>query len=250
MNKGKIYVVGIGPGNMQDISRRAYNVLKNVDVIAGYTTYINLVKDEFSEKEFYASGMKREIERCQEVLEVAKSGKNIALISSGDSGIYGMAGIMLEVAMADDSKIEVEVVPGITSTIAGAALVGAPLMHDQAIISLSDLLTDWEVIKKRVECASQGDFVISLYNPKSRTRVDQIAEARDIMLKYKKPSTPVALLRHIGREEENYTLTTLEEFLSHEIDMFTIVTIGNSNTYIQNGKMITPRGYEDKYGKR
>ena len=149
MSNGKIYVVGIGPGNMEDISIRAYNILKNVNVIAGYTTYVDLVRDEFSDKEFLVSGMKREIERCKEVLEVAKAGKNIALISSGDAGIYGMAGIMLEVAMG--SGIEVEVVPGITSTIAGAALVGAPLMHDQAIISLSDLLTDWEVIKKRID---------------------------------------------------------------------------------------------------
>lgn len=245
MNKGKIFVVGIGPGNMRDISRRAYDVLKNIDVIAGYTTYVNLVKYEFADKEFYVSGMKREVERCQEVLEVAKSGKTVALISSGDSGIYGMAGIMLEVAMG--TGIEVEVVPGITSTIAGAALVGAPLMHDQVIISLSDLLTDWEVIKRRIDCASKGDFIISLYNPKSKTRVDQIVEAREIMLKYKSPSTPVALLRHIGREEENYTLTTLNDFLNYDIDMFTIVIIGNFNTYVKNGKMITPRGYQEKY---
>jgi len=226
MNNGKIYAVGIGPGNMEDISIRAYNILKNVDVIAGYTTYVDLVKDEFPDKEFLVSGMKREIERCKEVLEIAKTGKNMALISSGDAGIYGMAGIMLEVAIA--------------------ALVGAPLMHDQAIISLSDLLTDWEVIKKRVECASQGDFVISLYNPKSKGRVKQIVEAREIMLKYKLPTTPVALLRHVGRKEENYTLTTLEDFLNYEIDMFTIVLVGNSNTYIKDGKMITPRGYEKK----
>lgn len=247
MNKGKIYVVGIGPGNMEDISVRAYKVLKNVDVIAGYVTYVNLVKDEFKEKEFYSSGMKREVERCEEVLELAKAGKNVALISSGDSGIYGMAGIMLEVVHENGNDIEVEIVPGITSSIAGAALVGAPLMHDQAIISLSDLLTDWEVIKKRLEAASQGDFVISLYNPKSRTRVNQINEAREIMLKYKKPSTPVALLRHIGREEENYDLTTLDDFVNYDIDMFTIVIIGNSNTYVKNGRMITPRGYQDKY---
>ncbi len=240
--KGKIYVVGIGPGNMEDISVRAYKVLKNVDAIAGYTTYVDLVKDEFANKEFYSSGMKREIDRCEEVLAQAKAGKNIALISSGDSGIYGMAGIMIEVA--ENSGIEVEIVPGITSTIAGATLVGAPLMHDQAIISLSDLLTDWEVIKKRLHCASDGDFVISLYNPKSKTRVEQIVEAREIMLKYKRPSTPIALLRHIGRENENYTLTNLDEFLNYEIDMFTMVIIGNSNTYIKNGKMITPRGYK------
>ena len=230
MSNGKIYVVGIGPGNMEDISIRAYNILKNINVIAGYTTYVDLVKDEFPDKEFLVSGMKREIERCREVLEVA--------------GIYGMAGIMLEVAMG--SGIEVEVVPGITSTIAGAALVGAPLMHDQAIISLSDLLTDWEVIKKRIDCASQGDFAISLYNPKSKGRTEQIVEAREIMLKHKLPTTPVALLRHIGRKEENYTLTTLEDFLNFDIDMFTIVLVGNSNTYVQDGKMITPRGYEKK----
>ena len=241
---GKIYVVGIGPGNMQDISVRAYNVLKNIDAIAGYTTYVDLVKDEFPDKEYFTSGMKREIQRCEEVLEIAKTGQDIALISSGDAGIYGMAGIMLEVAA--ESGIEVEVVPGITSTIAGAALVGAPLMHDQAIISLSDLLTDWDVIKKRIDCASQGDFAISLYNPKSKGRTEQIVEAREIMLKHKAPSTPVALLRHIGREEENYTLTTLEDFLNHDIDMFTIVLVGNSNTYLKDGKMITPRGYEKK----
>ena len=209
MSKGKIYVVGIGPGNMEDISVRAYKTLKNVDVIAGYITYIDLVKDEFKEKEFYVSGMKKEIDRCEKVLELAKEGKTVALISSGDAGIYGMAGIMIEVALG--SGIDVEVIPGITSSVAGASLVGAPLMHDQAIISLSDLLTDWEVITKRIDRASDGDFVISLYNPKSKGRTEQIVEAREIMLKHKAPSTPVALLRHVGREDENYTLTNLDE---------------------------------------
>lgn len=241
MNKGKIYVVGIGPGNMEDISIRAYNTLKNVDIIAGYITYVDLVKDEFSEKEFYVSGMKKEIDRCEKVLELAKEGKKVALISSGDAGIYGMAGIMIEVALS--SGIEVEIIPGITSSVAGASLVGAPLMHDQAIISLSDLLTDWEVITKRIDRASDGDFVISLYNPKSKGRTEQIVEAREIMLKYKAATTPVALLRHVGREDENYTLTTLEDMLNHEIDMFTVVIVGNSKTYVKDGKIITPRGY-------
>lgn len=241
MNKGKMYVVGIGPGNMEDISIRAYNTLKNVDIIAGYITYVDLVKDEFSEKEFYVSGMKKEIDRCEKVLELAKEGKKVALISSGDAGIYGMAGIMIEVALG--SGIEVEIIPGITSSVAGASLVGAPLMHDQAIISLSDLLTDWEVITKRIDRASDGDFVISLYNPKSKGRTEQIVEAREIMLKYKAATTPVALLRHVGREDENYTLTTLEDMLNHEIDMFTVVIVGNSKTYVKDGKMITPRGY-------
>ncbi len=241
MNKGKIYVVGIGPGNMEDISIRAYNTLKNVDIIAGYITYVDLVKDEFSEKEFYVSGMKKEIDRCEKVLKLAKEGKKVALISSGDAGIYGMAGIMIEVALG--SGIEVEIIPGITSSVAGASLVGAPLMHDQAIISLSDLLTDWEVITKRIDKASDGDFVISLYNPKSKGRTEQIVEAREIMLKYKAATTPVALLRHVGREDENYTLTTLEDMLNHEIDMFTVVIVGNSKTYVKDGKIITPRGY-------
>ncbi|MCJ8342108.1 MAG: precorrin-3B C(17)-methyltransferase [Cetobacterium sp.] len=242
MNLGKIYVVGIGPGNMQDITVRAYNTLKNVDVIAGYITYINLVKDEFSEKEFYVSGMKKEVERCEQVLEIAKSGKNVALISSGDAGIYGMAGIMIEVAM--DSGVEVEVIPGVTSSVAGASIVGAPLMHDHATISLSDLMTDWDVITKRIDKASEGDFIISLYNPKSKGRVTQIVEAREIMLRHKGENTPVALLRHVGREDQNYTLTTLGDFLNHEIDMFTVVIIGNSKTYVKNGRMITPRGYK------
>ena len=241
MSKGKIYVVGIGPGNMEDISVRAYKTLKNVDVIAGYITYIDLVKDEFKEKEFYVSGMKKEIDRCEKVLELAKEGKTVALISSGDAGIYGMAGIMIEVALG--SGIDVEVIPGITSSVAGASLVGAPLMHDQAIISLSDLLTDWEVITKRIDRASEGDFVISLYNPKSKGRTEQIVEAREIMLKHKAPSTPVALLRHVGREDENYTLTNLDEMLNYEIDMFTVVIVGNSKTDVKEGKMITPRGY-------
>lgn len=241
MNKGKIYVVGIGPGNMEDISVRAYKILKSVDIIAGYITYVDLVKDKFKEKEFYVSGMKKEIDRCEKVLELAKKGKSVALISSGDAGIYGMAGIMIEVALG--SGIDVEIVPGITSSVAGASIVGAPLMHDQAIISLSDLLTDWDVITKRIDRASEGDFVISLYNPKSKGRTEQIVEAREIMLRHKAPTTPVALLRHVGREDQNYTLTNLEEMLNHEIDMFTVVIVGNSKTYIKEGKMITPRGY-------
>lgn len=241
MNKGKIYVVGIGPGNMQDITVRAYNTLKNVDVIAGYITYIDLVRDEFSEKEFYVSGMKKEIARCEQVLEIAKTGKSVALISSGDAGIYGMAGIMIEVAQKEGYKVEV--IPGVTSSVAGAAIVGAPLMHDHATISLSDLLTDWDVITKRIDKASEGDFIISLYNPKSKGRTTQIVEAREIMLKHKSEKTPVALLRHVGRENENYTLTNLGEFLNHDIDMFTVVIIGNSKTYISDDRMITPRGY-------
>ncbi len=240
--KGKIYVVGIGPGNMQDITIRAYNILKNVDIISGYKTYIDLVKDEFKDKELISSGMKMEIDRCKEVLHLAESGKNIALISSGDSGIYGMAGIMLEVA--SESYVDIEIIPGVTSAIAGASIVGSPIMHDYATISLSDLLTDFELIKKRIEAASQADFVINIYNPKSKGRVTQIVDARDIMIKYKSPKTPVAILKNVGRENESCIISDLETFLDYDIDMFTVLIIGNSNSYVKNGKMITPRGYK------
>ena len=244
MSNGKIYVVGIGPGKKENMTFRAYEAMENSDIIVGYKTYADLVKEYYPGKEMKSSAMTKEVDRCTEVLELARQGKTVSLISSGDAGVYGMAGIMLEIA---DEDMEVEVIPGITATNAAAAIAGAPIMHDYATISLSDLLTDWELIKKRLELAAQGDFVVSIYNPKSRGRVTQIEEAREIMMKYKPKSTPVAIVRNAGREDERYTLTTLEEMLNHEIDMLTIVLIGNSNTFVKNGKIITPRGYEGKY---
>ncbi len=242
--KGKIYVVGIGPGKKQDMTYRAYEAMENSDVIVGYKTYTDLVKEYFKDKEIVSSPMMKEVDRCNDVLKLAQEGKNVALISSGDAGIYGMAGIMLEIA---DNDVEVEVIPGVTATNAAASIVGAPIMHDYVTISLSNLLTDWELIKKRLKLAAEGDFVVSIYNPKSRGRVAQIEEARDIMMRYKPETTPVAIVRNAGREDETYILTTLNEMLNHEIDMLTIVIIGNTNTFIKNGKMITPRGYENKY---
>lgn len=244
MNKGKIYVVGIGPGKKPDMTYRAYEAMEKSDVIIGYKTYVDLVKEYFTDKELINSPMKKEVDRCKDVLKIAKEGKSVSLISSGDAGIYGMAGIMLEIAEDD---MEVEVIPGVTASNAAGAFVGAPIMHDHATISLSDLLTDWELIKKRLDLAAQGDFVVSLYNPKSRGRATQIVEARDIMLKHKPATTKVAIVRNVGREDQSYVLTTLEEMLEHEIDMLTVVIIGNANTFIKNGKMITPRGYGDKY---
>ena len=245
MNKnGKIYVVGIGPGKKGDMTFRAYEAMEKSDVIVGYKTYTDLVKEYYPDKEIVSSSMMKEVDRCTDVLKIAKAGKNVALISSGDAGVYGMAGIMLEIA---DDKIEVEVIPGVTATNAAAAITGAPVMHDYVTISLSNLLTDWELIKKRLELAAQGDFVVSIYNPKSRGRVKQIEEAQKIMLKYKPKMTPVAIVRNAGRENEEYVVTTLEEMTKHEIDMLTIVIIGNSNTYVKNGKIITPRGYSKKY---
>ena len=245
MNKnGKIYVVGIGPGKKGDMTFRAYEAMGKSDVIVGYKTYTDLVKGYYPDKEIVSSSMMKEVDRCTDVLKMAKAGKNVALISSGDAGVYGMAGIMLEIA---DDEIEVEVIPGVTATNAAAAITGAPVMHDYVTISLSNLLTDWELIKKRLELAAQGDFVVSIYNPKSRGRVTQIEEAQKIMLKYKPKMTPVAIVRNAGRENEEYVVTTLEEMTKHEIDMLTIVIIGNSNTYVKNGKIITPRGYSKKY---
>lgn len=243
---GKIYVVGIGPGKKPDMTFKAYEAMENSDIIVGYKTYTDLVKKYFPNTEIRSSSMMKEVDRCIEVLELAKAGKNVALISSGDAGVYGMAGIMYEV-IGENDDIEVEVIAGVTATNAAAAIVGAPIMHDYVTISLSNLLTDWELIKRRLELAAQGDFIVSLYNPKSRGRTTQIVKAQQIMLKYKSKDTPVAIVRNAGRENEEYEITTLENMLDFEINMLTIVLIGNSNTYVKNGKMITPRGYEKKY---
>ena len=237
----KIYVVGIGPGKKGDMTFRAYDALEKSDVIIGYKTYIDLIKEYFPEKELISSPMKKEVDRCREVVEIAESGKTVSLISSGDAGIYGMAGIMLEIV---PESIETEIIPGVTASNAAAATAGAPLMHDFATISLSDLLTDWDLIKKRVDLVSQGDFVISLYNPKSKGRTTQIEDAAEIMLKYKSPETPVAIVRNAGREDERVTAATLGTMLEHEIDMLTVIIIGNSKTFMKNGKIITPRGYK------
>ena len=243
---GKIYVVGIGPGKKADMTFKAYEAMENSDIIVGYKTYTDLIKEYFPNTEIRSSSMMKEVDRCLEVLDLAKAGKNVALISSGDAGIYGMAGIMYEIINENDN-IEVEVIAGVTATNAAAAIVGAPIMHDYVTISLSNLLTDWELIKKRLELSAQGDFIVSLYNPKSKGRTTQIAEAQKIMLKYKSKDTPVAIVRNAGRENEEYETTTLENMLDFEINMLTIVLIGNSNTYVKNGKIITPRGYEKKY---
>lgn len=238
---GKIYVVGLGPGNKENMTFRAYDVLKNSDIIIGYKTYVDLIEGMFPDKKIIKSYMKKEVARCEETLKLALEGNIISLISSGDAGVYGMAGLMLEIA---GDQVEVEIVPGITSANASASLGGAPIVHDSVNISLSNLLTDWELIKKRIDLASQGDFVITLYNPKSSGRSELINEARDIMLKHKRKDTPVLIARNVGREGENYDITTLSEMLDYEINMFSTVIIGNSNTKVVNNKMITPRGYK------
>lgn len=240
---GKIYIVGLGPGDRAHFSYRAVQAIEEADVIAGYGLYVDLIKDMVEGKEVISKGMKKEIERANLAITEAKKGKNVAVVSGGDPGVYGMAGIVLELA---DPEIEIEVVPGITAATAAAASLGAPLMHDFAIISLSDLMTPYEKIMDRIKHCSMADMAIVIYNPRSRGRQKHLDEARDIMLQYKSPDTPVGLVRNAKRGEEEVVITTLQDLPNQVIDMLTIVLVGNSETRVQNGKMITPRGYHNK----
>ena len=238
----KVTVIGLGPGGGADLTGRARAALEGCDLIVGYTAYIELVRPDFPEKEVLSTGMRREVDRCRAAVEAALTGKDVAVVCSGDSGVYGMAGLIYEVAQEYD-PIEIEVVPGITAACGGAAVLGAPLTHDFAVISLSDLLTPWEKIEKRLTAAAQADFVICLYNPSSRSRADYLARACDILLWDKDPETVCGTVRNIGREGEEGKLLTLAQLRDTQVDMFTTVFIGNSQTKVLGGKMVTPRGY-------
>lgn len=238
-----IYIIGTGPGLEEYMSLRAIEAVKDSDIIIGYKTYIDQIKNLLKNKEIYSAGMKKEIDRCKKALECALQGKKVGLVSGGDAGVYGMAGIMHEIALEHSDEIQIEVIPGITAANAAAASLGAPIMHDYAVISLSDLLTEWSLIEKRLDCAGQGDFVVALYNPKSHGRKEHIEKARDILLQHKNKNTPVGIVRNAKREKEEVEITTLEKMCESEINMSTMVIIGNSNTYVANGKIITPRGY-------
>ena len=238
----KVTVIGLGPGGGADLTGRARAALEGCDLIVGYTAYIELVKPDFPEKEVLSTGMRREVDRCRAAVEAALTGKDVAVVCSGDSGVYGMAGLIYEVAQEYD-PIEIEVVPGITAACGGAAVLGAPLTHDFAVISLSDLLTPWEKIEKRLSAAAQADFVICLYSPSSRNRPDYLQRACDILLRDKDPETVCGTVRNIGREGEECKLLTLAQLRDTQVDMFTTVFIGNSQTKVLGGKMVTPRGY-------
>ena len=242
--KGKIYVIGTGPGFEAYICPHAIEAMRLSDVIIGYKTYIELIRPFVTDTTLVSSKMKKEVERCHEVLKMAEAGITVSLISSGDPGIYGMAGIMLEVVAKNAPEMEVEIVPGISAATSAASLLGAPLMNDFAVLSMSDLLTPWEVIVKRVTAASVGDFVMAIYNPRSKTRITQLEEAVKIMLLYKSEDTPAGIVKHAMRTDQEVIITTLGELLSHNIDMFTTVIVGNSQTQIINGKMVTRRGYK------
>ena len=237
-----IYVVGLGPGKEDQMTPRALAALEKCDVIVGYKAYVDLVRPLFEgRKELIASPMKGEADRCRMALELSNEGRTVALISSGDPGVYGMAGIMLEIA---EGSADVEVVPGVTSASAAASVLGAPLMHDFAVISLSDLLTPWELIEKRLRAAAAADFVICLYNPASHGRPEHLARACAILLEEKPADTPAGWVRNAGRDGETSAVTTLGELPQADIDMFCTVVIGNSTTRVINGRLVTPRGYK------
>ena len=219
--------------------------MKEADVIAGYKTYLDLIPGYLEGKEIIGTGMMQEVERCEAALEKAIEGKTVVVVSSGDPGVYAMAGLVMELALEIPSEKRplIEIVPGISAVNGAAALLGAPLMHDFAVISLSDLMTPWEVIEKRLRLAAEGDFVVALYNPKSQKRTWQIEKVQEIFLNCRKKETPVGIVRHAYRADQSITLSTLENFTKEEIDMFSLVMIGNSNSFIKDGFFVTPRGY-------
>ena len=239
----ELYVIGIGPGDAQTLTQRARAALEKADLICGYTLYADLLRPLFPDKEYYSTGMTGELERCRWCLTRAAAGKTAALVCSGDAGVYGMASPVLELAPAYPG-VRIEIVPGVTAALSGAALLGAPLGHDFCVISLSDRLTEWAHIEKRLRMAARGDFAICLYNPASRHRADYLKRACDILLSELDGGTVCGLARMIGREGESYRLLDLQTLRDTEADMFTTVFIGSSRTREINGRMVTPRGYD------
>ena len=238
-----VYVVGLGPGNARFLTAQAQAALQAADLLCGYTVYIDLVRPLYPDKEVYTTGMTKEIDRCRWALETAQSGKTVALVCSGDAGVYGMASPLLELAQSYPA-VTVEIVPGLTAALSGGAVLGAPLAHDFCVISLSDRLTPWAVIEKRLACAAAGDFSVALDNPSSRGRADYLQKAVHILLANGKgPQTVCGIVRSIGRAGETARLLPLAELENTPVDMFTTVFIGNAATRVLGGKMVTPRGY-------
>lgn len=249
--RGKVMLVGFGPGAKEHMTFRAVEAIREADVVVGYTTYIELVKDLLDGKEVIETGMREEIDRAEMAIARAEEGKKVALVSSGDAGVYGLAGLVLEMlkerGWTREDGLCVEIVPGASAINACASLVGAPLMHDFASISLSDLLTPWELILERVEAAARANFVIGLYNPASGTRTRQIVETQAVIRRHRSGETPVAIVKSGYREGQVLTVTTLDRMLDHKIGMLVTVIVGNTSTYVYDGLMITPRGYHTKY---
>lgn len=248
---GRIALVGIGPGSVDHMTARAREAIAEADVVIGYVTYIKLVADLVEGKEIIRKSMTEELDRAVSALEAARAGKKVALISSGDAGVYGMAGptyeVLFQAGWTPEGDVEVEIVPGASALNSCAALVGAPLTHDFCAISLSDLLTPWPVIARRLDAAAAADFVTALYNPKSGRRTRQIQEAQRLFLRHRSPDTPVAIVKSAYRRRQSIQFTTLAQMAEHDIGMLSTVLIGNSNTFVRDGLMVTPRGYANKY---
>lgn len=243
MKRNLVYVVGLGPGDPQFLTAQAKTALENADVLCGYTVYIDLIRSFNPEKEVHATGMTKEIDRCRWALETAQSGKTVVLVCSGDAGVYGMASPILELA-PNYPGVEIEVIPGLTAALSGGAVLGAPLAHDFCVISLSDRLTPWEIIEKRLACAAMGDFCVAIYNPSSKGRPDYLQRAVRILLQNgKSEETVCGIVRNIGRERQQSEIITLRELENKQVDMFTTVYIGNETTKNVENKMVTPRGY-------
>lgn len=253
MNRGKLYVVGLGPGHHDHMTFRANEVIGESDIVIGYDTYISLIEELIRGKEIYRYPMTQEVERANQAIEFAEKGKIVSLVSSGDPGIYGMVGLIYEIlaekGWKNGERIYLECVPGVSSLNSCAALVGSPLMTDFAVVSMSDLLVPWDIIVKRVEAAALGDYVTVIYNPASKKRVHQLRDTRDIFLKYRKPDTPVAIIKGAYRDSQAIVLTTLSKMIEHQdmLGMITTVIIGNSSTFQYDSMMINPRGYRSKY---
>lgn len=248
LNTNKLTLAGIGPGNPEAMTAECRTALLEADIISGFTGYIELLRPIFPDKDFRPSPMRTETARCRESLALAAEGTRVCLVSSGDPGIYGMASLVLELA-PEFPSVAVEILPGVSAASSGGALLGAPLSHDFAVVSLSDLLTPWELIEKRLRHAAAGDFVICIYNPASRGRKDYLKKAAEILLETIAPERICGLARRIGRDGENTEITSLGKLKEAEADMFTTVFIGNSSTVLINGKMVTPRGYREGQGE-
>ena len=253
MLEGKLYIVGVGPGHHDHMTYRAKQVIEESDTIVGYDTYVNIVQDLIEGKDVYRYAMTQEVDRAHQCIDLAKSGKIVSLVSSGDPGIYGMAGLIYEMLAESDwdpkNGLPVEIIPGISALNSCASIIGSPLMTDFAVLSMSDLLVPWEIIVKRVEAAAQGDFVIVIYNPSSKKRIHQLQDTVKILLKYRKPTTPVAIIKGAFRDSQTVVLTDLENLTNHsdKLGMITTVIVGNSSTYNYKDLMINPRGYTSKY---
>jgi precorrin-3B C17-methyltransferase len=234
----------MGPGAWDKMTIEAAKALEESDTIIGYTVYVDLLRDHLADKEFLTTPMTKEVDRCRMAFEEAEKGKNVSLVCSGDAGVYGMSGLMYQIG-EDYPQVELNIIPGVTAALGGAAILGAPLIHDFCLISLSDLLTPIEKIQKRLEAAGEADFVVVLYNPSSRKRADYLQKACDILLRYRDPSTVCGIVENIGREGETKKVLTLRELRDTPVNMFTTVFIGNSQTKEIQNYMVTPRGYRD-----